>query len=389
MSTQDEKFMQSALKLAARGIGSVEPNPAVGAVIVKAGQLVGKGYHKAFGQAHAEINAIEDCRTLGVKPEGATLYVTLEPCCHEGQTGPCTDAIIDARFARVVVAAVDPSAHANGQGIERLRQAGIKVEVGVCEAEAKELNAPFFKYAGTGKCWVVLKWAQSLDGKLAYAEQGQGADRRWITNELSRKDAHKLRRRVGAIVVGINTILADNPMLTPRPAKGRKPIRVVLDNTLRIPLKSRVLRTPKASPTLIYTHEAAVGVNPKHAERIAKRQAEILTFPGNGDMSALSFLLDELGKRGVQQVLVEGGAEVLTSFLKEGLADEICVYIAPKILGSQGAVYMGEPMAQLDGVLGLQRVEAKSFGDDLRLSGRPVELEPMVQNTEDTIPEIV
>jgi diaminohydroxyphosphoribosylaminopyrimidine deaminase/5-amino-6-(5-phosphoribosylamino)uracil reductase len=378
VNTQDEKFMRSALKLAEKGIGSVEPNPAVAAVIVKAGQLVGKGYHKAFGGPHAEINALDDCRTLGVKPEGATMYVTLEPCCHRAKTGPCTDAIIDAKLARVVIATRDPSEHANGRGIEQLRQAGIEVEVGLCEQEARQLNAPFFKYATTGKCWVVLKWAQSLDGKLAYAEQGQ--EQRWISNELSRRDAHKLRRRVGAILVGINTVMRDDPMLTPRPSKGKKPIRVVLDNSLRIPLKSRLLRTPKASPILVYTREAAVAANPKHAERIAKRGAEVLAYSDTGGASNLPFLLDALGRRGVQQVLVEGGAKVLTSFLKAGLADEVCVYIAPKILGAGGAVYVGESMAELAREIGLRHVEVKAFGGDVRLSGRLAGQETNPQN---------
>jgi diaminohydroxyphosphoribosylaminopyrimidine deaminase/5-amino-6-(5-phosphoribosylamino)uracil reductase len=368
VDNQDEKFMRSALKLAAKGIGSVEPNPAVGAVIVKAGQLVGKGYHKAFGKPHAETNAIDDCRTLGVKPEGATLYVTLEPCCHHGKTGPCTDAIIDAKLARVVIAAKDPSEHANGRGIEQLRQAGVKVDLGVCEQEARQLNAAFFKYASTGKCWVVLKWAQSLDGKLAYVEQGP--ERRWISNELSRHDAHKLRRRVGAIIVGINTVLKDDPMLTPRPAKGKKPIRVVLDDALRIPLKSRILRTPKASPILVYTRAEALSANPKHAERITKRGGEVLACRNTCDTSNLPFLLEELGRRGVQQVLVEGGARVLTSFLQAGLADEVRVYIAPRILGAQGDAYMGEPMADLIEEITLRDVEIKAFGEDLRLSGR-------------------
>jgi len=363
--------MRSALKLAEKGIGSVEPNPAVACIIVKAGQLIGKGYHKAFGGPHAEINAIDDCRTLGVKPEDATMYVTLEPCCHHGKTGPCTDAIIDAGLGRVVIATRDPSPDAGGKGIEQLQQAGIEVEVGLCEEEARRLNAPFFKHVTTGKCWVVLKWAQSLDGKLAYAEQGE--EPRWISNEISRRDAHKLRRRVGAIVVGINTVLADNPMLTPRPSKGKKPLRVVLDSSLRIPLKSRILRTPKASPILVYAREAAVGANAKHAERIAKRGAEVLAYGDTDGASNLPFLLNELGRRGVQQVLVEGGAKILTSFLKAGLADEICVYIAPKILGSQGAAYVGEPMVELSQEIGLRHVDTKVFGQDVRVSGRLAE----------------
>jgi len=243
---QDEKIMRSALKLAAKGISSVEPNPAVGCIITKSGQVIGKGYHRKFGGPHAEVNAIEDCRKLAVKPEGGTMYVTLEPCCHQGKTGPCTEAVIRARLAR-----------------------------GVCEEEAERLNAPFFKYARTGKPWVVLKWAQSLDGKLAFAHPSDQT--RWISNEASRRDAHKLRRRVGAVVVGINTVLADDPLLTPRPSKGRKPIRVVLDNTLRIPLKARLLRTTKSCPVLVCTKRAAVEAHRKHVERIEKRGAEVPT----------------------------------------------------------------------------------------------------------------
>ncbi len=367
MNALDEKFMRSALMLAGKGIGSVEPNPAVGCIIVKAGQMIGKGYHKKFGGPHAEVNAIADCATLSIRPEGGTMYVTLEPCCHVGKTGPCTDAIIKARIARVVVATGDPSAHANGKGLDQLRQAGVEVEVGLCEDEARLLNAPFFKYAATGKCWVVLKWAQSIDGKLAYADPSQ--EKRWITNELSRADAHRLRRRVGAIVVGINTVLADNPMLTPRPSKGKKPIRVVLDSDLRIPLKSRLLRTTKTSPVLVYTRKAAVEANPKHAERIRKRGAKVLVCEEAAETPDLHLLLDRLSERSVQQVLVEGGPRVLASFLREGLADEIRVYIAPKILGADGTAFIGEPMKDLMQGIGLDHVQIKTFGDDVCLRG--------------------
>ncbi len=369
MNAQDEKFMRSALKLAEKGISSVEPNPAVGCIIVKAGQVIGRGYHKKFGGPHAEINALEDCKTLGVKPEGGTLYVTLEPCCHQGKTGPCTQAIIEAGLARVVAATQDPSEHAAGKGLEQLRRAGIGVEVGLCEQEARLLNAPFFKYATTGRCWVVLKWAQSIDGKLAYADQSQ--ERRWLTNEASRSDAHRLRRRVGAILVGINTVLADDPLLTPRPSKGKRPIRVVLDNSLKIPLGCRLLRTLKTSPVLVYARKAAVDVNPKHAERIARKGAEVLTYDETTEASGLRGLLDELSRRGVQQVLVEGGPQVLASFLREGLADEVCVYIAPKILGPGGTACIAEPMASLAQAVELHHVGIRAFGDDVRLSGAP------------------
>ena len=164
-------YMQMALRLAKRGIGRVEPNPAVGCIIVKANQIIGKGWHKKFGEAHAEIMALEDCKTLGITPQRATMYVTLEPCCHQGKTGPCIKAIIEAGLGKVVVATIDPSQHANGKGIEQLRNAGIEVQTGICETEAKLLNAPFIKFASTGKCWTVLKWAQSIDGKLAYADR--------------------------------------------------------------------------------------------------------------------------------------------------------------------------------------------------------------------------
>jgi diaminohydroxyphosphoribosylaminopyrimidine deaminase/5-amino-6-(5-phosphoribosylamino)uracil reductase len=367
VNAQDEKFMRSALKLAEKGLGSVEPNPAVGCLIVKSGQMIGKGYHKKFGGPHAEVNAIADCATLGVRPEGGTMYVTLEPCCHVGKTGPCTQAIIDARIARVVVAVGDPSAHAGGQGLDRLRRAGIEVEVGLCEQEARLLNAPFFKYVSTGKCWVVLKWAQSIDGKLAYADQA--TERRWITNELSRADAHRLRRRVGAVLVGINTVLADDPMLTPRPSKGKKPIRIVLDDSLRIPLKSRLLRTTKTSGVLVYTRKAAAEANARHVERIRNRGAEVLVCESSAETTDLHFLLDQLSGRGVQQVLVEGGPRVLASFLREGLADEICVYIAPKILGADGTAFIGEPMADLMQGIGLDHVQIKTFGDDMCMRG--------------------
>jgi len=381
--------MRSALKLAQRGIGSVEPNPAVGCVIVKAGQVIGKGRHKKFGGVHAEINALEDCKTLGVSPRGATMYVSLEPCCHYAKTPPCTDAIIDAGLAKVVVATIDPSAHANGRGIEQLRNAGIEVQTGVCETQAKLLNAPFMKFAAAGKCWVILKWAQSIDGKMAWTDQSK--EGRWISGEESRKDVHKLRRRVQAILVGINTVLADNPLLTARPvrsphrkstsppegllsngarpSKGKKLTRIVLDSKLRIPWGCELLATAKKVPVLIVTSQQTVEASAQAAEAIRKKGAELLVFADTAGQSNLSFLLDELSKRGIAQLLVEGGPTVISSFLKDGLADEICVYIAPKILGRRGAVDIAGPMKELTKVVGLDYVDVKRFGDDVCLTG--------------------
>jgi diaminohydroxyphosphoribosylaminopyrimidine deaminase/5-amino-6-(5-phosphoribosylamino)uracil reductase len=367
MDEQDEKYMQAALKLAQRGIGSVEPNPAVGCVIVKGSQIVGKGWHRNFGTEHAEINALQDCKTLGVNPRGATMYITLEPCCHYGKTPPCTDAISASKLERVVVATIDPSENASGRGIEQLRSAGIDVQVGLCQTQARLLNAPFMKFAATGRCWTILKWAQTIDGMLAHAEQTD--TQRWISGELSRKDVQKLRKRAQAILVGINTVLADNPLLTARPAKGRKLTRIVLDTYLRIPLRCRLLATAKRIPLIILTSRQALEDNSKAAASITRKGAEMLTFPDIPGQSNLHFLLDELSKRGVAQLLVEGGPRVISSFLKEDLADEICVYIAPMMLGRRGAVNIAEPLTQLERSLNLRYVDIKRFGDDVCLAG--------------------
>jgi diaminohydroxyphosphoribosylaminopyrimidine deaminase/5-amino-6-(5-phosphoribosylamino)uracil reductase len=367
MNEQDEKYMQAALKLAQRGIGSVEPNPAVGCVIVKGSQIVGKGWHQNFGAEHAEINALQDCKTLGVSPKGATMYVTLEPCCQYAKTPPCTDAISASRLERVVVATIDPSEHANGRGLEQLRNAGIEVQVGLCETQARLLNAPFMKFAATGRCWTILKWAQSIDGMLAYAEQ---TDRqRWISGELSRKDVQKLRKRAQAILVGVNTVLADNPLLTARPAKGQKLTRIVLDTYLRIPLSCKLLATAKKVPLLILISRQTLENNQKAVAAITKKGAELLVFPDIPGQSNLHFLVDELSRRGVSQLLVEGGPKVISSFLKESLADEICVYIAPTLLGRQGAVNVAEPLTELNQTVSLQHVDIKRLGDDVCLTG--------------------
>ncbi|MFB0552956.1 MAG: bifunctional diaminohydroxyphosphoribosylaminopyrimidine deaminase/5-amino-6-(5-phosphoribosylamino)uracil reductase RibD [Phycisphaerae bacterium] len=397
---QDEKLMLYALKLARGGIGSVEPNPAVGAVIVKANQIIGRGRHKKFGGPHAEINALEDCKTLGVDPRGAAMYVTFEPCSHFGKTGPCTQAIIEAGLAKVFIATTDPSEHAKGKGIEQLRNARIEVQTGICQTEARLLNAPFIKFTATGKCWVTLKWAQSIDGKVATAEprpsrmgvgEPQPSGSGWISGEQSRKDVHKLRRRAQAILVGVNTVIADDPLLTARPvrslhrsstslpegptsngarpSKGKKATRIVLDNHLRIPLNCKLIKTAKRSPVLIYTNENTVRTNPEIVEKITKKGAEVLAYPDAQGWSNLYFLLDELSKRGIGHLLVEGGPRVLTSFLKEQLDDEIVVYIAPKILGAQGSVDITGPMTELTQAVSLHYVDIERFGDDVRLTG--------------------
>jgi diaminohydroxyphosphoribosylaminopyrimidine deaminase/5-amino-6-(5-phosphoribosylamino)uracil reductase len=365
--TSDKKYMLTALKLAQRGIGAVEPNPAVGCVIVKSGQVIGKGWHRRFGGPHAEINALNDCRNLGANPKGAVMYVTLEPCCHIGKTGPCTASIIDAGITRVVAAMTDPSPNTQGKGFERLRQAGIEVEVGLCEQQAGLLNAPFIKFASTGKTWVSLKWAQSIDGKLAYAD---GA-RTQISCQISRKDALKLRNRAQAILVGIETILADDPLLTPRGAgsKGKKLTRIIMDSQLRIPLTSRLVKTAKEQPVVVVTYAGSVAANSEKIQSLEKAGVEILAFGDLQGKSNLAFVLDELAKRGIEQLLVEGGPKILASFLREGLADELCVYVAPKVFGGAGAADLAQALAGLQSIAELHRVQVKTFGGDTRISG--------------------
>ncbi len=366
MQTDDERYMQAALRLARRGLGAVEPNPAVGCIIVKGNQVAGRGWHKKFGGPHAEINAIEDCKTLGIDPAGSTIYVTLEPCCHHGKTPPCTDAIIAARPARVVVATIDPSPHAGGAGIEQLRHAGIQVDIGLCQTQARLLNAPFFKFAATGDCWVTLKWAQSIDGKLAPAP-GEGST--WLSNELSRKDVQHLRRRVQAILVGINTVLADDPLLIPRPARGKKLIRIVLDNHLRTPPDCQLLRTISKSPVLVLTSAEAVRLNPAAAESLTGKGADLLVYDDRAGQSNLRFLMQWLREHCIAHLLVEGGPTVLASFIKENLVDEICVYVAPKILAAGGTADLAAALAQIDEAMTLHHVQIKQFGEDVCMTG--------------------
>lgn len=361
----NERYMQIALQLARRGLGNVEPNPAVGAVIVKNGKVIGRGWHKRFGGPHAEINALVDCKKQGGNPKDATMYVTLEPCSHYGKTAPCTDALIEAKLKRVVVATIDPSKHANGKGVRLLRRAGIKVDVGQCEAEARILSAPFLKFAKTRKLWVTLKWAQSIDGKLAWAKI---ADRhRRISSEDSRKDAHKLRRRVGAILVGINTVLKDDPLLTPRPGLDKKPIRIVLDNRLRIPLNCQLLATANVAPVLIVTQNGTLRIKARKAKQIIGRGAEILGCPAS--CSNLKFLLTQLSKRGVQHLLVEGGPTVIGSFLKQNLADEIVVYVASQVLGARGSADIAGGLDGFDRDVQLHCFNIERIADDVRING--------------------
>jgi diaminohydroxyphosphoribosylaminopyrimidine deaminase/5-amino-6-(5-phosphoribosylamino)uracil reductase len=361
-SDKDTVFMKQALKLAEKGFGRVEPNPAVGCVIVKGGGAIGTGWHREFGGAHAEINALENCRKRGHDPGGSTIYITLEPCCHAGKTPPCAEALIEAAPSRVVIAVGDPSPHAAGAGIRRLEQAGIRVDTGICREETARLNGPFLKYAATGRCWVTVKWAQSIDGRIGWVSGG----RRWISSEASRRDVHALRRRSQAIVAGINTVRRDNPLLTARPPGRVQPLRVVLDARMEIPMRSRLFKTVDQAPVIIAASRSAARDDRDKVQKIKDRGAEVLPLATGVDRLDLRGLLDELGSRGVQRVLVEGGATVIGSFLRRRLADEAVVYIAPLILGSKGIHAEGLEKA---GLSFLRDVEYKCFGEDARITG--------------------
>jgi diaminohydroxyphosphoribosylaminopyrimidine deaminase / 5-amino-6-(5-phosphoribosylamino)uracil reductase len=343
MSASDWPWMQRALELVERGRGFVEPNPLVGAVIVRDDQVVGEGWHERFGGAHAEVVALS---AAGEAARGATLYVTLEPCCHHGKTPPCTDAILRAGISRVVFAMTDPFPEVAGQGASCLRAAGIEVEAGLGEHEARRLNASYLKLTTTGRPYVHAKWAMTLDGKICT----RTGESKWISGEASRRRGHELRGRMDAIIVGIGTVLADDPLLTARPAGPRIATRVVLDSHGRLPLSSQLVRTAREAPVLVVTAGA-------DSPQLVKQGCEVLPVPAGGNRPSVAALLTELGRRRLTNVLLEGGAEVLGSFLDAGEIDEVHIFIAPMILGGAEAK---SPVAGR----GIGRlVEAVSIGD--------------------------
>jgi diaminohydroxyphosphoribosylaminopyrimidine deaminase/5-amino-6-(5-phosphoribosylamino)uracil reductase len=298
------------------------------------------------------------------------MFVTLEPCCHHGKTGPCADAIVAARIGRVVVAVVDPAEYVAGKGIDRLREAGIAVEVGVCGSEAARLNAPFFKFAKTGLPWIILKWAQSRDG---FCARKKTDDTKWISNPQSRRDAHRIRRRCQAILVGVNTIIEDDPLLTPRPSMDKRPLRIILDSRLRIPVSSRVLDTAKFSTLIVTTRQGMK--NHTAEEAIHNKGAEILERTNAQDQCDIRALLVELGKRKIQQLLVEGGPTILDRFIRSNLADAVRVYIAPMVLGKGGIAPISNCTKELANPANLYDAKIIRFEKDECIDGmiRPME----------------
>lgn len=352
----DEKYMKEALGLATKGLGRTSPNPAVGCIIVKGGRVVGRGWHKKAGGAHAEIEALKGA---GKRARGATMYVTLEPCCHQGRTGPCTKAIIEANISKVVAAMSDPNEIVCGRGCEELKLAGIEVKTGVLEEEARQLNEAFGKYITTKTPFVLVKVAISADGMMAAAD----GSRVHITGRESQRVVHNLRNVYDVIVVGANTVIKDDPLLTARIPGGRNPVRVVVDAKLKIPLNSRVFN--KEAKTIVATTKKAPK---KKVNALRKKGVEVIAIKevrGGVDLRAL---MKALGGRGMMSVMIEGGPTLIRSAFEAGIVDKVMLFIAPKIIG-RGKRVDGDEQRNIKDAVQLEQVEASAVGSDLLLTG--------------------
>jgi diaminohydroxyphosphoribosylaminopyrimidine deaminase/5-amino-6-(5-phosphoribosylamino)uracil reductase len=362
---QDVDYMSLALQLARSARGQTSPNPLVGAVVVKDGAIVGMGAHLKAGEPHAEVHAL---RMAGERAKGGTLYVTLEPCSHHGRTPPCADAVVEAGIARVVVAVLDPNPLVAGGGVARLRAAGVEVTVGVLEEEARRLNEVFFHFITSGKPFVTVKTAGTLDGKIAT----QTGHSRWITGAEAREQVHQLRRQNDAILVGVNTVIADDPALTARQngiETGRQPVRVILDSHLRIPLDARVVTDGKA-PTWIYTTAHA-----PREKQAALENLGVRVIPFDSEQVAVERVLASLGQQGITSLLVEGGAAVNGSFLRARAIQKIIHYVSIKLVGGADAPtpFGGTGIALMDDAVTLRDFEVERVGErDIRIAGYPV-----------------
>lgn len=352
--------MRRALDLAERGRGFVEPNPLVGAVVLRGDQMVGEGWHERFGETHAEVNALTNA---GAAARGGTLYVTLEPCCHHGKTPPCTDAVLRSGVARVVAAMQDPFPEVAGQGTSLLRERGIQVEVGLEEAAARHLNAPYLKLLRTGRPYIHAKWAMTLDGKIAT----RTGDSKWISSPASRHRVHALRRRMDGIVVGIGTVLADDPLLTARPPGPRTVSRIILDSRGRLPLNSRLIQTAKEVPVIL----ATAGLDECKRGELQAAGCEVLSLPSEGSRPLIPSLLDELGRLRMTNILVEGGSAVLGGFFDAEAVDEVHVFISPRIFGGGGGAIPvgGQGFANIAESLSLEAWEVERIDNDLLVQG--------------------
>jgi diaminohydroxyphosphoribosylaminopyrimidine deaminase/5-amino-6-(5-phosphoribosylamino)uracil reductase len=353
-----EKYMDMAIVLAKRGRGQVNPNPLVGAVIVKDDVIMGSGYHEKYGGPHAERQALAACTQSAA---GATLYVTLEPCCHYGKTPPCTEAIIENKINRVVIGSTDPNPLVSGKGIELLRQHGITVITGVREAACQEMNAIFFHYIKNKTPYVLMKYAMTLDGKIA-THTGKS---QWITGELARAAVHETRNEVAGIMVGVNTVLQDNPQLTCRIEGGRNPSRIICDSHLRTPLSAKVVASARKIPTYL----ATCCRDQNKIKRFEIMGCKILAVSKEGDHLNLRELMEQLGQKQIDSILLEGGGTLNFSALKSGIVNKLQVYLAPKIFGGAAAITPVEGPGVEDPAEAFQFTDRKIkiFGEDICL----------------------
>lgn len=353
--------MKLALELAEKGKGKVNSNPMVGAVIVKNEKIIGQGYHKCYGEAHAEINAFNSV----VKDiSGSTMYVTLEPCSHYGKTGPCVNKIIENKISKVVVGSLDPNPIVSGTGVKKLREAGVEVIVGVLEEECKKLNEVFMKYIVCKKPFITLKSAMSLDGKIATAK----GESKWITGEKARREVHKLRNEVLGIMVGVNTIIKDNPELTCRLKNGKNPIRIVVDSTLRIPISSNVVTDVNKARTIVATTNVSDKNKILELENLG---VEVLIIKSKDKRVDLNELVAKLGELNIDSILLEGGSTLSFSAINSGIVDKLQIYISPKIIGGElsKTPVGGSGIELLSDAFKVEDLTSKFVGEDILLEG--------------------
>ncbi|MDO8536513.1 MAG: bifunctional diaminohydroxyphosphoribosylaminopyrimidine deaminase/5-amino-6-(5-phosphoribosylamino)uracil reductase RibD [Candidatus Omnitrophota bacterium] len=333
----DNKYMSLAISLAKKAEGMTSPNPIVGAILVKDGRIVGRGYHKKAGLPHAEVNAL---RHAGAKAKGATLYVTLEPCCHFGRTPPCTDAIIKSGVRNVVIAMIDPNPINNGAGVRKLNRHGIKTSVGILSGDARAMNRPYIKFITEGLPFVTVKIAQSLDGKIAT----RTGDSKWISSEDSRSYVQELRRMADAVMVGANTVRKDDPLLLSRSSRGKQPVRVIISGRSGLPSGAKVFTNSKKFPVIVARPDGH-----------------------SGKKVNLKELLRRLAKRNITNILVEGGGELVAGLVKRGLVDRFLVFVAPKIIGGRNAktAVEGDGIENMKDALALKDISVRRFGDDI------------------------
>ena len=360
---RDRHYMRLAIREARKGLGRTSPNPCVGAVVVKNNRVVGKGYHHRAGTPHAEVHALE---AAGGQARGATLYVTLEPCNHQGRTPPCAEKVLAAGIGRLVVGMNDPNPLVRGGGNAYLLSRGLEVVAGVLSEQCRALNRPFIKHVTTGRPWVIMKAGQSLDGRIAT----RNGHSQWITQAPARERSHLWRDRVDAILVGIETVLADDPSLTARPRrrKGHDPLRVVLDSSLRLPLTARLLTQVSTARTLVFCGRKAALERRSSLAEAGAEVVEVQDDPRGG--LVLAEVLKVLGQRAVNSLLVEGGGRIHAAFLKDGLYDQACIFVAPLFLGADGVPAVGDlGLARVDGARRFTPSRVQRLGNDIMIEG--------------------